>query len=312
MNYIIEADQVNKCFAEHQALKNVSIRVPKGEVFGLLGPNGAGKTTLLRIMNGIIKPDSGSVLFNQENLSFKTNSKIGYLPEERGLYKKMKVEEQLIYLAQLKGLTKKNALLKIQYWMDKLEISHWKNKTIEELSKGMAQKIQFIVTVIHEPELLILDEPFSGFDPINTELIKKEILELKKSGVTVILSSHNMNSVEELCSEISLLNFGEQVLSGTVDQIKKNAYKNEYEIIFEGNMISFTNALWSGFELVSHELIGKNKFRVIVKSVDGNAVNELLGALINSCKILSVNESLPSMNDIFIQNISAAKQIIHG
>lgn len=305
MSVILKAENLNKTFSSHQALKNVSVSVSKGEIFGLLGPNGAGKTTLIRIINGILKPDSGTVLFNGKPLTENFHHKIGYLPEERGLYKKMKVGEQLTYLAGLKGLDKKTAQERITFWMEKLEIQHWKNKTIEELSKGMAQKVQFVLTVIHQPELLILDEPFSGFDPINAELIKNEIIELKNNGVSIILSTHNMNSVEELCSEIMLMNKGENILSGKVEDIKKQFYQNEYEVVFEGNMISFTTALWTGFELVSHEQIGKNKIKAVVKSIGNLAINELLAVLLSSCRILSVGEVLPSMNDIFIQQIQA-------
>ena len=304
MEYIIKANQINKYFSNYHALKYISINIPKGEIFGLLGPNGAGKTTLIRILNGIIQADSGEILFNDSLLNSSINQKIGYLPEERGLYKKMKVYEQLLYLAQLKGLSKTDAKTKINYWLNKFEIEDWKNKTVEELSKGMAQKIQFIVTVIHEPELLILDEPFSGFDPINSELIKNEILDLKNKGISVILSTHNMNSVEELCNEILLLNKGEIIITGKVSEIRNQFSKNEFEIIFIGNMISFTTALWTGFELVHHELIEKNKFKTIVKSLGKNGINELLGALISSCKIVSVNEITPSMNEVFIEQIT--------
>lgn len=303
MEYILKAQKINKYFSDYRALKNVSLSIPKGEIVGLLGPNGAGKTTFIRIINGILKADSGKVTFKGKELNEQHFQQIGYLPEERGLYKKMKVEEQLLYLTQLKGLDKKTALERIHFWMDKLDIKHWKNKTIEELSKGMAQKIQFVLTVLHQPDLLILDEPFSGFDPINAEIIKNEILELKNKGVSIILSTHNMNSVEELCTEILLMNKGENILSGNVNELKKSFYKEEFEIVFEGNMISFSTALWTGFELLHHEQIGKIRYKVIVRSLANLGVNELLTVLLSSCKIISVKEVLPSMNDIFIQQI---------
>lgn len=305
MNYIIQGENISKRFSEHIALDDVSLKVPEGKVFGLLGPNGAGKTTLIRIINGIIKVDSGNVQLAKEDISEIAQTSIGYLPEERGLYKKMKVGEQLLYLAQLKGLSKTKANEQIEFWLKKFEISSWKNKTIEELSKGMAQKIQFIATVIHGPKLLILDEPFSGFDPINTELITKEILSLKEQGVSIILSTHNMNSVEELCDEILILNNGKVVLSGSVEDIKNSFTQHEFEITFTGNMISFTSSIWAGFEIIHHEILSNKRLKVIVRGSKESDINQLLQAVISSCKIWSVKEKIPTMHEIFIQQVTS-------
>ena len=217
----IEVINVSKHFAEHVALNNVSLSVPEGCIYGLLGPNGAGKTTLIRILNQITGPDTGQILIDGEPLRPNHVERIGYLPEERGLYKKMKVGEQAIYLAQLKGISKPEAIKRLKEWFEKFEIGDWWNKTVEELSKGMQQKVQFITTVIHEPDILIFDEPFSGFDPINANLLKTSILELRDKGTTILLSTHNMNSVEELCNSISLINKGEKILEGKVDEIKR-------------------------------------------------------------------------------------------
>ena len=223
---IFKAENVSKAYAGHVAIENISVEVPEGSIFGVLGPNGAGKTTFIRIINQITGPDTGSLWFDGERLEQKHLVNIGYLPEERGLYKKMKVGEQALYLCQLKGLPKKEALQKLKYWFEKFGIEAWWNKKVEELSKGMAQKVQFIVTVLHEPKLLILDEPFSGFDPINTNLIKSEILELKKKGTTIIFSTHNMGSVEELCDHITLINKSRNILEGQIDEIRKKYKSN--------------------------------------------------------------------------------------
>ena len=226
MKYIIKANKVVKRYSKHTALNKVCVKIPKGSIYGLLGPNGAGKTTLIRLINQISKPDEGEILFFNKPLTEEHISKIGYLPEERGLYKKMKIGEQAMYLAQLKGMSKTEAKEKLTEWFDKFDILDWWDSKVEDLSKGMAQKVQFIVTVVHEPELLILDEPFSGFDPINTELIKQEILELKKKGTTIIFSTHNMQSVEEICDHITLINQSEILIDGPVDVIKKQFSRN--------------------------------------------------------------------------------------
>jgi ABC-2 type transport system ATP-binding protein len=303
MEYIIEAKNIVKQYANHTALNDVSIQVPKGKIFGLLGPNGAGKTSLIRIINQITAPDSGTVLFNGEILNNSHIERIGYLPEERGLYKKMKVGEQALYLAQLKGLSKNDALKKLKYWFERFEIQAWWDKKIEELSKGMAQKVQFIVTILHEPELLILDEPFSGFDPVNADMIKQEILALKEKGITIIFSTHNMGSVEELCDNIALINKSKCILSGSVKDIKNTYRTNTYKIGFKGNMISFTNVLWAGAELINHS---KNDdiINAEVKLLHNNTLNDLLKAILPIAEIHSVEELIPSMNDIFIQKVN--------
>jgi ABC-2 type transport system ATP-binding protein len=301
---ILHVKRVYKTYAEHKALHNVSIHIDKQRIFGLLGPNGAGKTTLIRIINQITGPDQGEVFFEGEKLAPKHISQIGYLPEERGLYKKMKVGEQALYLAQLKGMSKNEAKTKLNHWFDKFEITTWWDKKVEELSKGMAQKVQFITTVLHEPKLLILDEPFSGFDPINTNLIKKEILELREKGSTIIFSTHNMESVEEICDDIALINKSRKILDGKVSEIKNQFKTNIYEIVFKGNLISFTNALWTGFELLDTK---KQDDRIIAK-VKGlrkdSSVNALIGAVLNDITIVSVNEHIPTMNEIFIQKVN--------
>lgn len=300
---LLHIKRVYKTYAEHKALHNISIHVEKQRIFGLLGPNGAGKTTLIRIINQITAPDSGEIFFENEKLSPKHISQIGYLPEERGLYKKMKVGEQALYLAQLKGMNKGEASYKLKEWFEKFEIKDWWDKKVEELSKGMAQKVQFITTVLHEPKLLILDEPFSGFDPINTNLIKKEILELREKGSTIIFSTHNMESVEEICDDIALINKSKKILEGNVNEIKTACKSNLFEIVFVGNMIAFTNALWTGFELIESK---QNNGRIFVKVKANNPseMNDLIRAIINDVKIISVNEITPSMNDIFIQKVN--------
>ncbi len=299
MNPILEVKHINKNYANHVALKDVSLVVEPQKIFGLLGPNGAGKTSLIRIINQITGPDSGEVLFGGEHLSPKHVDYIGYLPEERGLYKKMSVGEQVMYLAQLKGLKKADAKAKLQQWFKKFEIEAWWDKKIEELSKGMQQKVQFIVTVLHEPKLLILDEPFSGFDPINAQLIKNEILELRDKGATIIFSTHNMGSVEELCDNIALINKSEKILDGSVKDIRKQYKSNTYTITFKGNLIGFTNALWAGAELLDKKS-DEDVHTVTVKMLRQNKPNDLLQAVINNSEILAFNEIVPSMNDIFI------------
>jgi ABC-2 type transport system ATP-binding protein len=299
----LKAENVVKRYANHLALDNVSIEVPEGCVFGLLGPNGAGKTTLIRIINQITAPDTGAVYINGEKLKPDHVQNIGYLPEERGLYKKMKVGEQAMYLAQLKGLSAKEAKKKLKYWFEKFEIIDWWDKKIEELSKGMAQKIQFIVTILHEPKLLIFDEPFSGFDPINTNLLKDEIMNLKNNGATVIFSTHNMASVEEVCDSIALINKSKKILDGKVDQIKQDFKSNIFEIDFkskEGSSVS--QWLDHSFKLISKEE-NKDLERVRIQIMNGETPNQLLNTLIPHAEIYNFNEILPSMNDIFIQKV---------
>ncbi|MDY3267261.1 MAG: ABC transporter ATP-binding protein [Phocaeicola sp.] len=302
-NFFLEARNVVKRYANHTALKGVSIEVPEGKVFGLLGPNGAGKTTLIRIINRITAPDSGEVFFNGHQSCANDIYNIGYLPEERGLYKKMKVGEQAIYLAQLKGLSKKEATERLKVWFNKFEITPWWDKKLEELSKGMQQKVQFIITVLHKPQLLIFDEPFSGFDPVNAELLKREILELKKQGHTIIFSTHNMASVEEICDNIALINHSEVVLKGNVNEVrsrfKTNTYKLEiphHELLTESD----------SFNIISKEEKGENLLYTLKKKEDINN-SQLLSEIASRNEIISFSECLPSMNEIFIRTVEGEK-----
>ncbi len=307
MKTLFEAQEVTKQFANHRALHEVSISVPEQSIYGLLGPNGAGKTTLIRIINQITAPDSGHLFFRSEKLKPEDTHKIGYLPEERGLYKKMKVGEQALYLAQLKGLTKQDAARRLKRWFEKFEIQPWWNRKVEELSKGMQQKVQFIITIIHEPELLIFDEPFSGFDPINVNLIKDEIIEQKKKGSTIIFSTHNMASVEELCDHIALIDKSKKILEGKVSDIK-NAYKsNTFEIAFRGNQDDLAILPMKKFDVVqqNHD---KETSVAMIKILNNNTPNDLLALLIPHVTILSFNEILPTMNDIFINKVNENKK----
>ncbi|RUT79434.1 ABC transporter ATP-binding protein [Ancylomarina longa] len=302
-----ETKEVVKQYAGHTALNKVSISVPKGSIFGLLGPNGAGKTTLIRIINQITGPDSGEVFYNGKPLSTNDIQRIGYLPEERGLYKKMKTGDQAVYLAQLKGMSKKEATKKLKVWFDKFDILPWWDKKVEELSKGMQQKIQFIVTILHEPELLIFDEPFSGFDPINTNLLKKEILNLRDKGATIIFSTHNMGSVEEICDHIALINKSEKILDGPVDQIKKRYRTNTYKLSYTGEFDKLDQILNSDFEIVDREK-GIECNTLKIKLHNGSSSNDLLGLLLPYLNIVSFAEIIPSMNDIFIRVVKESKK----
>ena len=294
---LLDVENVVKQYAGHRALDGVSLTVPENSVYGLLGPNGAGKTTLIRIINCITAPDSGEVRLNGKRMTTADVQQIGYLPEERGLYKKMKVGEQALYLAQLKGMTKQDALKALKYWFEKFEIHAWWDKKVEELSKGMAQKVQFITTILHDPKLLIFDEPFSGFDPVNTDLIKREILELRDKGATIIFSTHNMETVEDLCENISLVDKSKIVLQGNVADIRASHATNTFVVrsvnAFEAN----------GFELLS-QIQKNNIFESTIKKAHTESNNSLLGALIQKTEILSFEELLPSMNDIFINTVS--------
>lgn len=304
----IEIKNVSKSYYNHVALRDVNFSIEENSIFGLLGPNGAGKTSLIRIINQIIAPDSGEVFIDGRPLSKEDIGQIGYLPEERGLYKKMKVGEQLLYLAQLKGLDKKDALEKAKEWFRKFEIQEWWDKKVEDLSKGMQQKVQFISTVLHEPKLLILDEPFSGFDPINTNLIKSEINELREKGTTIIFSTHNMASVEEICDEIVLINQSQKILEGPVHEIRDSYKKGIYEISFkDGNMVQFTNALWTGFKLVESET-NQGITTAIVSSIGNHTANQLLQAVIPTVEVVALKEVVPSMNDIFIEKVNELNQ----
>jgi ABC-2 type transport system ATP-binding protein len=303
MSHILNITNVSKNYSSNKALNNVSIDIPRQSIFGLLGPNGAGKTSLIRIINQITGPDTGSITFNGEKLSPKHIEKIGYLPEERGLYKKMAVGEQTLYLARLKGLSKEEAKKRLAHWFEKFEMQGWWKKKIEELSKGMQQKVQFIVTVLHEPELLILDEPFSGFDPINAQLIKNEILELRKKGATVIFSTHNMGSVEELCDNIALINKSEKILDGSVKEIRKTYRTNTFKVSFKGNILGFTNALWTGAEILEKHT-EDDVHTITVKLLNQVNSSQMLQTVLPTCEIISFNEIIPSMNDIFIRKVS--------
>lgn len=296
---LLKVENISKSYSAHQALNDVSLEIPEKSIFGLLGPNGAGKTTLIRIINQIIEADEGQILFGGKALNAEHIRNIGYLPEERGLYKKMKVGEQLVYLGQLRGLSGKEATRRGKEWCTKLEIKDWWGKKIEDLSKGMAQKIQFIATVMHEPELIILDEPFSGFDPINANIIKDEILELRDNGATIIFSTHRMESVEQLCDHIAMINKSEKILDGSQVEIKEKFRDGTYYVEYKQGEIVPS----SGFELLKTEEIGRDLKRSLLQyTVDGNP-NDLLKQLISQVEIHSFMERIPSMNDIFIKEV---------
>lgn len=301
-NYFLEASHVVKQYASHTALNNVSIHVPKGKVFGLLGPNGAGKTTLIRIINRITAPDNGEIYFDGHPFQPEDVMRIGYLPEERGLYKKMKVGEQAIYLAQLKGLSRQEAKKRLVKWFEKFDIMPWWNKKLEELSKGMQQKVQFIITVLHEPPLLIFDEPFSGFDPVNAEMLKQEILSLRDQGHTIIFSTHNMSSVEEVCDEIALINHSQVVLSGVVDEIKERFRTGMYECVSkDGTLKSIANT----FDIESHTDNGSLHTYTIRK--DQQTTNsQLFAAIASQVEPRSISEKMPTMQEIFLNIVKAS------
>lgn len=321
MNNFIEINNVSKTYGDYKALNNISIKVPRQSIYGLLGPNGAGKTTLIRMLNQITAPDEGEIFINGEKLNRSHITQIGYLPEERGLYKTMKVGEQAIYLAQLKGVSYKEAEKRLKQWFKKFDILSWWDKKVEELSKGMQQKIQFIVTVIHEPQLLIFDEPFSGFDPINVNILKKEILELRDKGATIIFSTHNMASVEELCDNITLINKGNKILEGSVYQIKQDFKDNSFEIVLRHNDAetqrfndddseslqlsnSATLTLPEGFTLISEKTDTNGEITLNVKAENDVNPNILINYLSEKGTIVSYRELLPSMNDIFINQLT--------
>lgn len=302
-NPFLEVRHAVKRYATHTALNDVSISVPRGKVFGLLGPNGAGKTTLIRIINRITAPDSGEVRFDGHPLQPDDVMQIGYLPEERGLYKKMKVGEQAIYLARLKGLSNMEATQRLRHWFEKFDIMPWWNKKLEELSKGMQQKVQFIITVVHEPPLLIFDEPFSGFDPINAGILKREILRLRDQGATVIFSTHNMGSVEELCDEITLINKSHNILSGNVRDIREAFGNNTYELGFVGSPESLT-ALPFAAELAGLSPEGTSLATVSLPTPAD--VRAFLGAANQAVQVASFRRMLPSMDNIFVQAVEAS------
>ncbi|WP_055445471.1 ABC transporter ATP-binding protein [Lacinutrix himadriensis] len=305
MKNLLEAHEVSKNFGDFKALNNVSISVPKGSIFGLLGPNGAGKTTLIRVINQITMPDSGHVILDGEPLQSHHVQNIGYLPEERGLYKSMKVGEQALYLAQLKGLSKAEAKKRLKYWFERLEIGDWWNKKIQELSKGMAQKIQFVVTVLHEPKLLIFDEPFSGFDPINANLIKDEILRLKENGATVIFSTHRMESVEELCDHIALIHKSNKILDGKLTDIKRQYKTNTFEVgIKAADKIALAETISQKFDASLTNFRSLNdELKLNIKLSENETSNDLLSYLTSKGEVSHFVEVIPSANDIFIQAV---------
>ena len=303
MNFL-ETEDVVKQYANHLALNKVSIQVPEGKIFGLLGPNGAGKTTLIRIINRITAPDSGTVRFNGRESRPEDIYQIGYLPEERGLYKKMKVGEQAIYLAQLKGLSYSEARTRLTRWFEKFDIMPWWSKKLEELSKGMQQKVQFIITVIHEPSLLIFDEPFSGFDPINANMLKEEILALRDKGATVIFSTHNMSSVEEICDHITLINKSHNILTGKLDDIRHEHGTNIFEVEFRGDRERLKAQLSNRYTILETE--GEDALRNALKIhlTEHEQIRELVSAINSAVEIRSFREIIPSMNDIFIKAVA--------
>ena len=301
---LIRIENVTKRFAKHVALDDVSLSIPEGSIYGLLGPNGAGKTTLLRIINRIIAPDSGRVMFGGKEISADDVYRIGYMPEERGLYKKMKVGEQAIFFARLKGLSRKEATCKLKLWFEKFGIESWWDKNVSELSKGMAQKVQFIATVLHEPKLLIFDEPFSGFDPINANLLKGEILALRDKGATIIFSTHNMSSVEEVCDHITLINRSKNILSGNVDEIRHRHGANIFEIDYRGEEQDILKALAGRCEIMDSvpSPTGFNKIKLHIAT--DKEVRAVIAAANESVEMRSFREIIPSMNDIFIRAVN--------
>ena len=294
-NILLSVENVVKKYGDYTALNNASISVPESSIYGLLGPNGAGKTTLMRIINQITAPDSGIVLFEGKKLNKQHIKKIGYLPEERGLYKKMKVGEQALYLAQLKGMPYREETKKLRIWFEKLNITSWWNKKVEELSKGMAQKIQFVVTVIHQPRLLIFDEPFSGFDPINASIIRDEIIKLRNNGTTIIFSTHRMESVEEICDHIALINNSKTILEGPIAKIKDDFKDDTYELIIDSNNLIDSEK----FDVISSD---QNKFKIKINSKDEN--REFLSLINKNHNIISFKKNLASIEDIFIKSVS--------
>lgn len=305
MSNILEVKNVVKKYGDYTALNEVSLQVPKGSIYGLLGPNGAGKTSLIRIINQITMPDSGEIILDGEPLQPKHVQYIGYLPEERGLYKTMKVGEQCLYLAQMKGLSKAEAKKQLDYWFDRLEIQGWWNKKIQELSKGMAQKIQFVVTVLHKPKLLIFDEPFSGFDPVNANLIKDEILALREHGSTIIFSTHRMESVEELCDHIALIHKSNKLIEGKLIDVKKQFRKNSFEVgILTNNVEGLMYDITQKFSVAQTHFKSLNDELKLEIQIGNATPNELLHILTQRGQVTHFLEKIPSVNDIFIQTVS--------
>lgn len=301
---LLSVEHVCKNFANHTALDDVSLTIPEGSIYGLLGPNGAGKTTLLRIINRITAPDSGRIIFDGHEITADDTYRIGYMPEERGLYKKMKVGEQAIFFARLKGMSHKDATVKLKEWFDKFDIGSWWNKNVSELSKGMAQKVQFIVTILHEPKLLIFDEPFSGFDPINANLLKSEILSLRDKGTTIIFSTHNMSSVEEVCDHITLIDKAKNILSGNVNEIRHKHGSNIFEISYRGEEEALVKAMTEVCEVMESKPAPKGYNTMKVHIASDAEVRRVIAAANDSVEVRSFSEVIPSMNDIFIRAVN--------
>ncbi|MCI0922116.1 ABC transporter ATP-binding protein [Sphingobacterium rhinopitheci] len=298
---MLEIKNIVKQYALHRALDDVSLLIPEGKIFGLLGPNGAGKTSLIRIINQITAPDSGVIYFNNEILTPQHIEQIGYLPEERGLYKKMKVGEQMIYLAQLKGLSKQESKKRLSYWFEKLDITNWWDKKVEDLSKGMQQKVQFVATVLHDPKLIILDEPFSGFDPVNAQIIQDEILELNKNGATIIYSTHRMETVEELCDNIALINKSKKILDGSVKDIKKQYTTHTYTVDYKTYSSIADNNL---FHILDNKQGVDAESQLKIKLNDGVTLNQAISYMLDKLDILQIQEIIPSIHDIFIEKVT--------
>ena len=301
---ILQVENVTKRYSAHTALSDVSLEVPQGSIYGLLGPNGAGKSTLIRVVNRITLPDEGRVLFKGKPITDEDIYRIGYLPEERGLYKKMKVGEQAIFFARLKGMSRREAIARLKEWFVRFGIEEWWNKTVEDLSKGMAQKVQFITTILHKPELLIFDEPFSGFDPINANLLKQEILRLRDEGATVIFSTHNMSSVEEICDHITLINKSRNILSGSTDEVRRRFGENVFELIYAPSESALEPALGSLAEVLEQGEVADTPYSSMrIRINDGVSVRECIGRANEAVELRSFKEVIPSMNDIFIRAV---------
>ena len=298
---MLDVKNIYKRFGDHPALSNVSVQFESGKIHALLGPNGAGKTTLIRLINQIYDPDNGSIHLNGKYLDRKHLNSIGYLPEERGMYTTMTVHDFLLFLGNLRQMEKKTILHQIEFWLDKLKMQDWQHKRIDELSKGMAQKIQFIATVFHDPELLILDEPFSGFDPTNVQLMRDILRELKEQGKTIILSTHNMNNAETISDHITLIHKGQIILDSNYSSIKEEYSKGVYAVQFQGNMLTFANALWTNYDLIESKQIGENRYLAKVKMLNESKVGDLLQALLQDLEFEGVWPDAPSMEEIFIQ-----------
>ena len=301
---LLKIENVTKRYSAHTALDDVSLSVPRGSIYGLLGPNGAGKTTLIRVINRITLPDAGRVIFDGHEITDQDIYQIGYLPEERGLYKKMKVGEQAIFFAQLKGLSRREAIARLKEWFVRMGIESWWNRKVEDLSKGMAQKVQFITTVLHEPKLLIFDEPFSGFDPINANILKQEILRLRDKGATVIFSTHNMSSVEEICDHITLINKSRNILSGSVDEVRRRFGENVFEVTYSGQADTFEQAMQPVAEMLSSSVVADSPYtcsRIRIK--DTASVRVSITVANEAVELRSFREVIPSMNDIFIRAV---------